>query len=182
MNDVFTSVFERLFIQDVFCLSSVDATVLRVDNIYQRETQNRGVLQNLDWRLQRLEDLNMNMYNMMQKLLLNQSPDIQHPPYIFHRPSSMFDDDIRNRQRRRSSVTGYESNYFNDKSIPKSTTMIDRLSISKPRSSIPDHTSLSKKVARLERQSTIHRLSSLTDDVSNINQIQSNEYTSITDS
>jgi hypothetical protein len=158
-----------------FCLSSVDATVLRVDDIYQRETQNRVVLQNLDWRLQRLEDLNMNMYDIMQKLLSSQSLDEQNLSY-------MFDNDIRKRQRRRSSITEYELNYVKNKPLPKSTTMINRFSMLKPHSSITDRVSLSKKPVRLERQSTIRRLNSFPDDDSNISQIQSNEYTSITDS
>ncbi len=44
------------------------------------------------------------MCNMMQKLLLNQSLDEKNPPYVSHRPLSTFDDDIRNQQRRRSSI------------------------------------------------------------------------------
>jgi hypothetical protein len=118
----------------------------------------------------------MNMYDIMQKLLSSQSLDEQ------HRPSLIFDNDIRKRQRRRSSITEYELNYVKDKPLTKSTTMMNRFSMLKPRSSTTDHVSLSKKPVRLERQSTIRRLNSFPDDDSNINQIQSNEYTSITDS
>lgn len=162
---------------------SVDATVLRVDDIYQRETQNRVVLQNLDWRLQRLEDLNINIYDMMQKMYYHQSYNEQDLPYIFHRRSSWFDDDPNNhRRRRRSSLTGYELNYFKDKSISKSTTMMNkRISISKPRSSTPEHSLLAKTSNPAQRRSTIHRLNSSTSNDSNIVRIQSNEYTSITD-
>jgi len=124
----------------------------------------------------------MNMYDIMQKLLSSQSLDEQNPSYMFHRPSFMFDNDIRKRQRRRSSITEYELNYVKDKPLPKSTTMINRFTMLKPHSSITDRVSLSKKPVRLERQSTICRLNSFPDDDSKISQIQSNEYTSITDS
>ncbi|CAF1143570.1 unnamed protein product [Adineta ricciae] len=144
----------------------VDTTVLRVDDIYQRETQNRTVLQNLDWRLQRLEDINMNMCDMMQKLLLNQSPDLRDNSDSFRYSSSIFEDEVRHRQRRGSSAIGHDLN--SSKSIPKSATLTHQLSIS-------------KKPNELERRSTIHRLSSLTDDDANITRVQSNEYTSITD-
>ncbi|CAF3221967.1 unnamed protein product [Rotaria sp. Silwood2] len=161
----------------------VDATVLRIDDIYQRENQNRAVLQNLDWRLQRLEDLNMNTYEMIQKMYLNQSFDEQDSSYTCHRRTSWFDDDIHDRQqqqqrrRRRSSLTCYELNYFKEKHMSKSTTMlINRMPMSKH-----EQISLSKKSNQVQRRSTFHRLDSLTSNDLNINRIQSNEYTSITD-
>ncbi len=166
----------------------VDSTVLRVDDIYQREAQNRVVLQNLDWRLQRLEDLNINMFDMIQKMFYNQSFDKQDLPYIFHHRASWYDDDTYNREqqrrrrRRRSSLTGYELNYFQDKSLPKSTTtMSNQISMSSARSLIPDPLLLSKNSNQLQRRSTIHRLNSSTSNDSSITRIQSNEYTSITD-
>ncbi|CAF1499010.1 unnamed protein product [Rotaria sp. Silwood1] len=164
----------------------VDATVLRIDDIYQRESQNRAVLQNLDWRLQRLEDLNMNTYEMIQKMFSNQSFDERDPSYVFRRRTSWFDDDIHDRRRqqrqRRSSLTGYELNSFRDKNISKSTTIImNRTPISKHGLSIHDQIPLSKKPHQVQRRSTIHRLDSLTSNDFNINRIQSNEYTSITD-
>jgi hypothetical protein len=114
-------------------LFSVDATVLRVDDIYQRETQNRVILQNLDWRLQRLEDLNINMFDMLQKMY----SEGQDYPYEFHRPSAWCTEDIQDRQeqerRRRSSIIDYELNTFHEFSLPKSrSTLTHRLSIPKP--------------------------------------------------
>jgi hypothetical protein len=127
----------------------------------------------------------MNMFDMMQKMFYNQSFDEQDLPYVFHRQLSSFEDDIHNRRqrrRRRSSLTGYELDYFKDKSLPKSTTtMTDRMSMLKPRSSIADPVSLPKNSNRLQRQATIHRLNSSTSSDSNTTRIQSNEYTSITD-
>jgi hypothetical protein len=116
----------------------------------------------------------MNMYDMIKKMHYNQSFDEQDLPYILHRRSSWFDDDDhvgnrrRRRRQRRSSLSGYELNYFKDKSLPKSTTMTDQLFIS-------------NKSNQFQRQSTIHRINSSTSNDSNINRIQSNEYTSITD-
>ncbi|CAF3698093.1 unnamed protein product [Adineta steineri] len=158
----------------------VDGTVLRVDDIYQRETQNRIILQNLDWRLQHLEDLNMNMYNIMERLLLTRMSDEQDSSsYYFHHPSSVINNN--NRQRRHSSITGYELKDFKKKIIPKSTTMTPQLSLAKTRSPTADNISLSKQSNELKRRSTIHRLSSLTSHDSNTAHVQTNEYTSITD-
>jgi hypothetical protein len=150
---------------------SVDATVLRVDDIYQRETQNRIVLQNLDWRLQSLENLSMNMYNMIEKMFYNQSADEQDLPFIFHRRSY---DDVRHQQRRPSSLTAYELSNYKDKTLSKSTIIPNR-------TSMPDPISLSKTSNKLQRRSTIHRLNSSNSNESNTTRIQSNEYTSITD-
>jgi len=174
-------ILSRCFEIDHF---SVDTTVLRIDDIYQRETHNRIVLQNLDWRLQRLEDLNMNMYDMIKRMHYNQSSDEQDLPNTLHRRSSCFDDDIsrrRRQRRRRSSLSGYELNYVKDKPLPKSTTMMDQLFNSRPRSSMLDQVLFSKKSNQPQRQATIRRLNSSTSDDSNITRIQSNEYTSITD-
>jgi hypothetical protein len=175
-------ILSRCFQIDRF---SVDTTVLRIDDIYQRETHNRIVLQNLDWRLQRLEDLNMNMYDMIKRMHYNQSSDEQDLPNILHRRSSCFDDDISDRRRhrrRRSSLSGYELNYVKDKPLPKSTTMMDQLFNSRPRSSMMlDQVLFSKKSNQPQRQATIRRLNSSTSNDSNITRIQSNEYTSITD-
>jgi hypothetical protein len=96
----------------------------------------------------------MNMYDMIKKMHYNQSFDEQD---ILHRRSSWFDDDDdvgnrrqrRRRRRRRSSLTGYELNYFKDKSLPKSTTTTDQLFIS-------------NKSNQFQRQSTIHRINSST--------------------
>lgn len=168
----------------LFSVFSVDATVLRVEDIYQRETQNRAVLQNLDWRLQRLEDLNMNMYEAVQKVLNNQSGEEQDRSSAIHRQTSWFDDDIHDRRlrRRRSSLTAYELNGVKDKFISKSTTTImNRLSKSKHGLSILDPSSVSKKINQIPRRSTVHRLDSITSNDLNMNRLQSNEYTTITD-
>ncbi len=150
-----------------------------MDDIYQRETQNRMVLQNLDWRLQRLEDLNINMYDMMQKTIENQTLDGQDSPY---RRSSWLNDDFHNRRRRRSSLSGYELSYDKEKSLPKSTTTIsNRMPMTKLRLSTPDSGSLSKTSNQSHRRSTIQRLNSSASHDSNITRIPSNEYTSITD-
>ena len=90
-------------------LSSVDMNVLRMDDIYQRETQNRLVLHNLDWRLQRLEELNMNMYQLMQKMFDNQSPQLLR--------SSSFCAPSTNDDRRRSSLSPYKLHQLKGKSL-----------------------------------------------------------------
>lgn len=130
----------------------------------------------------------MNMYDMMRRFFDHQSYDEQNLANIYHRRSSWFDDDDDDHnkkntyQRRRSSFTGYELNYFKDKSVPKSTTMINnRLSISKPRTSVGEQSLLNRNTNLSQRRSTIHRLNSSTSNDSNIVRIQSNEYTSITD-
>ncbi|CAF0737337.1 unnamed protein product [Didymodactylos carnosus] len=46
----------------------VDSIALRTDDIYQRETHNKIVLQNLDWRLQRLEELNLQIFDTVQTI------------------------------------------------------------------------------------------------------------------
>jgi hypothetical protein len=115
------------------------------------------------------------MYDMIRKLHL----DGQDLPYQHHRPSAWSDDDIQDgRQRRRSSLTDYELNIFQDTTrLPKSQTLVThRLSIPKT-----DQGLLRKNSNPLRRRSTIHRLNSTTNNDSNTVPVQSNEYTSITD-
>jgi len=150
---------------------SVDATVLRVDDIYQRETQNRLILQNLDCRLQRLEDMNTNMYGLIEKILINQSFDEQ--KYV-RSPLSLFDDGRLLQRRRFSTLTAYD--------LTARQQEFNRLSMTNLRSSASERTSTKRTPHRLRRRSTIQRLNSTNSNDINFNQIQSNEYTSITDS
>ena len=138
-----------------FVCSSVDATVLRVEDVHTRETQNRVVLQNLDWRMQRLEDVNMNMYTMLEKFTSRQP---------------RFDgslDQPQGRQKRRASLTSHDPE---ERSLPVSS----HCRFLQPRQAPkPSH--------QFKRQSTIRRLNSPTNYQTNLISIQSNEYTSITD-
>ena len=138
-----------------FLSSSVDATVLRVDDVHTRETQNRVVLQNLDWRLQRLEDLNMNMYTMIEKFTSRQTHD----------------DEPQGRRKRRASLTSHDL----EEQSPQASSNYRFL---KPRQS---HIPAPRHPHKFKRQSTIRRLNSPTKYQTNPIPIQSNEYTSITD-
>lgn len=120
----------------------------------------------------------MNMYDIIQKMYDNQSMEEEEllDRFNYHQPY-WINDDIH--KRRRSSITGYELNYFKDKSLSKSrttTTITNRISRSKP-----EQVLLRKNSNELQRQSTLHRLNSSTSNDSNITRIRSNEYTSITD-
>ncbi|CAF4628555.1 unnamed protein product [Rotaria socialis] len=164
----------------------VDTTVLRIDDIYQRENQNRAVLQNLDWRLQRLEDLNMDTHDLIRTVLSNQSFDEYNRSHDLHHRGSSIDDDIHDRRqekcRRRSSLTGYEISYFKKRNVPRSSTMIiNRMPKLKVALSTHDKFSPSKKSNQIQRRSTMHRLDSFASNDSNINRMQSHEYTSVTD-
>jgi hypothetical protein len=115
------------------------------------------------------------MHDMMQRLLLD-GQDLSYP--FHHHSSTGFDDDVHDRRhRRRSSVTDYELNSFQNKPLPKSKTSItNRLSTTKP-----DQIRFRRPSNQLQRRSTIQRLNSTTSNDSNNVPIQSNEYTSITD-
>lgn len=167
--------------------SSVDATVLRVDDIYQFETQNRVVLHNLDWRLQRLEDLNMNMYEMMQRFTENQSVDRNRFSSKLPRSSSWMEQPNlmgqEQNERRRSSVSPYDLCSSKEEPVIKPATPVDhRLrqplnsNATTSRRPVP-----SRNVNQFKRRSTIHRLNSSINNESNTPRMQSNEYTSITD-
>ena len=115
------------------------------------------------------------MYDMIRELHL----DGRDLPYQHHRPSAWSDENIQDRrQRRRSSITDYELNSFQDTTrLPKSPSLVThQLSIPKP-----DQGPLRKNSNLLRRRSTIHRLNSTTNNDSNNVPVQSNEYTSITD-
>lgn len=127
--------------------------VVRLDDIYQRETQNRLVLHNLDWRLQRLENVNMNMCRMMQKILDNQTS--MRSSHVV-RSSSLSPNELD----RWKSPNLVRQNHLEIYSSQKSST---------------------KKPGQLARRSTIHRLSSSTNKESNNLRFQPNEYISITD-
>lgn len=146
--------------------SSVDATVLRVDDIYQRETQNRSILQHVDRRLQLLEDLNVNMYQMIEKMFVHQSTDGQDALVNLHRRVSYSDDDAFLRRQRRGRQQRRRSSLFAE----YQTNRTKDFSSFKPRHSNQSQQRLS-----------VHRLNSSTSSESNITRIQSNEYTSITD-
>lgn len=128
------------------------------------------------------------MHSMMQKMCNYnyQSIDEEDRSYASdHNKSSSFDDDFHDRRlqrRRRSSITAYELNPIKKKQLPKSTTMVvNRASTAKHAFSTLDQIALSRKVSQIRRRSTIHRLDSLSSRDSSLHQIQSNEYTSITD-
>lgn len=127
--------------------------VLRLDDIYQRETQNRLVLHNLDWRLQRLENVNMTMCRMMQKMFDNQTS--RHSSHIV-RSTSLSPNELD----RWKNPNLFRQNQFEMYSSQKSST---------------------KKTGQLSRRSTIHRLNSSTNKESNNLRFQPNEYISITD-
>ena len=170
--------------------SSVDATVLRVDDIYQFETQNRVVLHNLDWRLQRLEDLNMNMYEMMQRFTENQSVDRNRFSSKLPRSSSWREqtnlvgrEQNEQPERRRSSVSPYDLCSSKEEPVVKIATPVDH----RVRQPLNSNTTTSRRplpsrnVNQFKRRSTIHRLNSSINNESNTPRMQSNEYTSITD-
>lgn len=164
---------------------SVDATVLRVDDIYQRENQNRAFLQNLDWRLQRLEDLNMNTYELVRTVLSNQTIDRQDRLNRFHNQALSCDDELHQLQRNKrrcSSLTCYDLHSVKNTNMPRSsTTVMDQTPSNKKILSILDQILSSRKSNLIPTRSTMHRLNSFPSNDSSINRIQSHEYTSITD-
>ena len=127
--------------------------VLRLDDIYQRETQNRLVLHNLDWRLQRLETVNMNMCRMMQQMF-DQRSFVRSPHLV-----------------RSSSLSPKE---FEPWKVPNA--------FREPSSELPSERKLStRRTTQLTRRSTIHRLNSSVNKEANHLRFQPNEYISITD-
>lgn len=111
-----------------------------------------------------LEDLNVNMYQMIEKIFYHQSMDGQELSSNFHRRISHSDDDAftrrhRRRNRRRSSLFAeHQSNRLKDPSTFKSRNSIQS-----------------------QQRLSVNRLNSSASNESNITRIQSNEYTSITD-
>lgn len=106
------------------------------------------------------------MYQMIEKIFVNQSMDVQDQPLNLHRRVSHSDDDAylrrqQQQQRRR---------HHRRRSSLLAEYRTKDLSSFKPKYSNQSQTRLN-----------IHRLNSSTSNEPHINRIQSNEYTSITD-
>jgi hypothetical protein len=150
-----------------------------MDDIYQRETQNRVLLHNLDCRLQRLEELHTNMYELMKQQWMAQSlsSKARLSPVLL-RSSSCNDATMTRQQDYHQCLSCHAHRSLSNERASRLRPPSDAIAFSHIRTR--RHFS-SRPPVLLKRRSTIHRLNASSNTESHACRIQSNEYTSITD-